>query len=76
MWVTIYDPLPRNIGIDDNCNRLDYLWIFIVPSLFFLNVESVLCKPKFSLFSYTDCIHVVNPADSDSWKWSSAHDIA
>jgi len=76
MWVTIYDLFASNLGIDVNWNRLDYPWIFIVPWLFFLYVESLLCKPKFSLLLYTDCIHIVNQADSDYWKWSSAHDIA
>jgi len=76
MWVTLYDPLASDLGIDKNWNRLDYTRIFIVPSLFFLYVESLLCKPKFSNFSYTDCIHIVNSADSDHWKWSSVHEIA
>jgi len=57
MWVIIYDPFPSNLGIDENWNRLDYPRIFIIPLLFFLYVESLLCKPKFSLFSYTDCLH-------------------
>jgi len=77
MWVTIDVPFPNNLIIDENWNRLDYPWIFIVPLLFFLYVESLLSKPKFSLFSYTDCIHsIVNSADLDCWKWSSAQDIA
>jgi len=59
MWVTIYDLFTSNLGIDDNWNRLEYTWIFIVPLLFFLYVESLLSNPKFSLFSYTDCIHIV-----------------
>jgi len=76
MWVTIYDPFASNPGIDQNWNRIDYPWIFIVPSLFFLYVESLLCKPKFSLFSDINCIHIVNSADSEHWKWSSTHDNA
>jgi len=75
MWVTIYDPFTSNLRINDNCNRSDDPWIFIVPLPFFLYVESLLCKPKFSLFSYTDCRHIVHAADSDGWKWSAAHDI-
>jgi len=59
MWVTIYDPFTRHLGIDDNWNRLDYPWIFIIPVPFFLFVESLLCKLKSSVFSYTDCIHIV-----------------
>jgi len=43
MWVTIYDPFTSNLGIDDNWNRLDYPWIFIVPSPFILYLESLLC---------------------------------
>jgi len=77
MWVTIYDQFLSNLGIDENWNRLDYPWIFIVPLLFILYVDSLLSKPKFSLISYTDCMHnILNSADSDHWKWSSAHDIA
>jgi hypothetical protein len=76
MWVTIYDPFTSNLGIDDNCNQLDYPWLFIVPSLFFHYNESLLCNHKFSILSYTDCIHIVTSADSESWLWSSAHDIA
>ena len=75
-WVTIYDPFASNLGIDKNWNRLDYPWIFIVPSPFFLYVESRLCKPKSSVFSYTDCIQIVIQQTRDHWKWSSAHDIA
>ena len=60
IWVTIYDPFASNPGIDDNWNQLDYPWIFIVPLPFFLYVESLLCKLKYSIISYTDCIHIVN----------------
>ena len=59
MWVTIYDPFASNLGFDDNWNWLDYPWIFIVPLPFFLYVESLLSKPKSSVFSYTDRIHIV-----------------
>ena len=59
MWVTIYDPFASNLGIDNNWNQLDYPWIFIVPLPFFLYVESLLCKPKSSVFSYTDWIRIV-----------------
>jgi len=59
MWVTINDPFASNLGIDDNWNRLDYPWIFIVPLPFFLYVESLLCQLKSSVISYTDCIHKV-----------------
>jgi len=76
MWLTIYDPFASNLSVDDNWNRSDYPWIFILPLLYFLYVESLPCKPKFSLFSYTDCMHIVNPADSDRWKSCSARDIA
>ena len=76
MWVTIYDPFASSLGIDGNWNRLDYPWVFIVPLLFFLYIESLLCKPKFSVPYYTDCIHIVIAADLDHWKWSSAPDIA
>jgi len=61
MWVTIYDPFASNLGIDNNWNRLDYPWVFTVPLPFFLYVESLLCKPKFSILSYADCIHIVIP---------------
>ena len=44
-WVTIHDPLDSNLGIDENCNQLDYRWIFIVPLPFFLYVESLLVNP-------------------------------
>ena len=57
MWVTIYDPFASKLGIDENWNWLDYPWIFIVPLLFFLYVESLLSNSKFSRFTYTDCIH-------------------
>jgi len=57
--VAIYDPLASNLGIDDNWNQLDYPWIFIIPLPFFLDVESLLCKLQSSVFSYTDCIHIV-----------------
>ena len=67
MWVKINDPLASNLGIDDNWNWLDYPWVFIVPSTFFLYVESLLCNPKHSILSYTDCIHIVTSADSDRW---------
>ena len=43
MWVTIYDPVTSNLGINDNWNRLDYPRIFIVPLPFFLYGESLLC---------------------------------
>jgi len=76
MWVTIYDPVASNLGINQNWNRLDYPWVFIVLLSFFPSVESLLCKPKFSLFPYTGCIHIVNSTDLDCCKWSSAHDIA
>ena len=76
IWVTIDDPFLTNLGIDENWNRFDYPFIFIVPLLFFLYVESLVCNPKFSLFSYLNCIHIANAADSDYWKWSSARDIA
>jgi len=76
MWVMIYDLFASNLGIDKDWNLLDYPWIFIVPLLFFLYVESLLCKPKFSLFSYTNCIYIVHPADSDWGKWRYAHEIA
>ena len=59
MWVTIYDPFASNLGIDDNWNWLDYPWIFIVPLLFFLYLESLLSKLKSSVISYTDCKHIV-----------------
>jgi len=59
MWVTIYDPFASNLGIDENWNQLDYPWTFIIPLPFFLYVESLLSNPKFSLFSYTDCIHIL-----------------
>jgi len=60
MWVTINDPFASNLGIDDIWNRLDYPWIFIVPLRFFLfYVESCLCNPKSSVFTYTYCIHIV-----------------
>ena len=75
MWVTIYDPFGSNLGIDDNWNWLDYPWVFIIPLPFFLYVVSLLCKPKFSILSYTYCIPIVTSADSDRWKWSSAPDI-
>jgi len=64
MWVMIYDPFASNLAIDENCNQLDYPWIFIVPLRFFLYFESLHCNPKFSLFCYTDCIHFVNSGDS------------
>jgi len=38
MWVTIYDPFASNLAIDDNGNRLDYPWVFIVPLLFIFYV--------------------------------------
>jgi len=59
MWVTIYDQFASNPGIDKNWNRLDYPWTFIVHLPFFLYVLSLLSNPKFSLFSYTDCIYIV-----------------
>jgi len=76
MWVTMYHPFASNLGIDENWNQLDYTLVFIVPLLFILYVQSLLCKPKFSVLSYTDYIHILTSADSDSWKWSSAPDIA
>jgi len=76
MWVTIYDRFASNHGIDEYWDRLDYPWIFTVCLPFFPYVESLLCKPKFTLFSYTDCIHILHSTDWDCWKWSSAHDIA
>ena len=75
MWVTIRYPFTSNLGIDENWNWFDYSWVFIVPLPLFLNVESLLCKPKFSVLSYTDCIQIVTSADSDRWKWCSAQDI-
>jgi len=59
MWVTIYDPFASSLGIDNNWNLLNYLWIFIVPLPFYLYVEFRLCNPKSSIFSYTDCINNV-----------------
>jgi len=59
MSVTIYDPFAGNLGIDENRNRLDYPWTFVVPLPFFFYFESLLSNPKSSLFSYTDCIHNV-----------------
>jgi len=59
MWVTIYDPFASNLGSDENWNRLDCPWIFIIPLPFFLYVESLLSNPKFSLFSDRGCIHIV-----------------
>jgi len=61
MWVTINDPFASNLGIDNSWNRLDYPWIFIVCLPFFLYVESRLCNPKSSVFTYTYCIHNVIP---------------
>jgi hypothetical protein len=58
MWVTINDPFASDRGIDDNWNRSDYPWIFIVPLPFFLYVEFRLCKSKSFPFSYTDWIHI------------------
>jgi len=76
MWVTIYDPFTSNLRNGENWNRLDYRRVFLVPLLFFFYVESLLCTPKLSILSYTDCKHIVTSADSDCWKWSCAHDIA
>jgi len=59
MWVTIYEPFAGNLGIDEIWNQLNYPWIFIVTLSFFLYVESLLCKPKLSLLSYSECIHIV-----------------
>jgi len=59
MWVTINDPFTSNVGIDNNWNPLDYPGIFIVPLPFFLHVESRLCNPKSSIFTYTYSIHIV-----------------
>jgi len=67
MWVTIDDPFASNLGIDDNWNQIDYPWVVIARSMFFLYVEFLLCYPKFSVLSYTDCIHIVTSADSDRW---------
>jgi hypothetical protein len=67
MLVTICDPFTSNLGVDDNWNQLDYRWVFIVPLPLFLFVEYLLCKPKFSVLSYTDCIYIVTSADSDRW---------
>jgi len=75
MWVTIYNQFANKLGSDNSWNWLNFRRIFIVPLPFFLYVESLLCKPTFSLFPYTDCIHILIPADSDRWKWSSTHDI-
>jgi len=46
MWVTNYDPFAGILHIDENWNRLDYPWIFILPLPFFLYVESLHCKPN------------------------------
>jgi len=75
MWVTVYDQFTRNLGIDDNWNRLDYPRIFIVPLPFFLYVESHPYKPKSSVVSDTECIHIVIQQTQDWGKQSSAHDI-
>jgi len=76
MWVTIHDPFASNLGTEENWNRLGYPWVIIVRLPLLLYVEFLLCKPKFSIHSYTDCIHIVTSADSDHWKWSSVPDIA
>jgi len=76
MRVTIYVPFDSNREIDGNWNWLHYHCVSIISLLFFLYVESLLCKPKFSVLSYSDCIHIVTPADLDCLKWRSAHDIA
>jgi hypothetical protein len=65
MWVTIHDPFARNLGIDDNGNQLAYPFVFIVPSMFFLYVDSLLCHPNFSILADTDCIDILTSADSD-----------
>jgi len=59
MSVTIHDPFVRNLDIDDNLNRFLHPWIFIVPLPFFRYIESRLCNPKSSLFTYTYGIHNV-----------------
>jgi len=59
MWVPINHPFASNLRIDDNWNQLDYPWIFMVSLPFFLYIESCLCKPKSSVFSYTDCTHIM-----------------
>jgi len=59
MRVTIYDSFASTLCIDDNWNQLDYPWIFIFSLPFSLYVESLLCNPKYSVFSYTICIHIV-----------------
>jgi len=76
MWVTIYNPFVSNLGIDENWNQLDYPWVFILPLSFFLYVESLLCKPKFSMLSYANCIYIRTSAGLDWWISRSAHDIA
>ena len=60
----IYDPFVSNLGIDDNWNPLDYPSVLIVPLPFVL-VESLLCKPEFSVLCYTDYTHIVTSADLD-----------
>ena len=76
MWVTIYDPFASNLVIDNNWNRFDYPWILIIPLPIFLYVKSHICKPRSSVFSYTDCIQIVIQHTRDLWKWSSANNIA
>jgi hypothetical protein len=59
LWVTINDPFASNLRIDDNWNPFDYPWIYMVPILFFLYIESRLCNPKSSVFTYTYHIPIV-----------------
>jgi len=75
-WVTIHDLFDTDLGIDENSNLLDHPCVFITVLPFFHYVESLLCKPKSSVNSYTNSIRIVTSVDSDRWKWSPAHDIA
>jgi len=59
MWVTISDSFASNLSIDNNWDRLDYPWIFIVPIPLSLYVESLLSKMKTSVFSCIDSICIV-----------------
>jgi hypothetical protein len=76
MWMTTDDPFASNLGMDENWNELDYLWVFFAPFPFLLYFETLVFKPKFSVLSDTDHIYILTIADSDHWKWSSASDIA
>ena len=57
--MTIYNQFASNLSIDDNWNPFDYPRVCIIPLPFFLYVESLLCKSKFSVLPYTNCIHIV-----------------